>query len=717
MKILLFLILGLALGVATKLEYAIIICVGTGFGALYLYTSYYYFQNHKTALNITSIALSLFLIGYIYCVGRGFYQEHNQIHNMPHDIKVIGYITDLPHYKNSLSYVVFKVTEGYYANKKFMIFYDDPKDRKMKWGFNQYYQLNLHLSFPPLHNEANSPPTDNFKIDGYAKLLTAPITLKSFWSVLGGINNLRQNMMNYLQVVMFDNEFKGVIISLVTGCNDYITEEQWKLFHAVGIIHLVNISGLHVTIIYGWLVLIARYIYNYTVLQLWKIQNRKSQPLINQVDFISYFSVFTICVYGLFVGMSVPTQRAVFCVVFLNIFSLCRVYISKIDVLILVCTLVLLWDPGHLFDGGCWISFAIIFVIFYISTQYRYRSTVYRKLLYIVMMSGVVFPLSVWFFGSIAWASLLVNTAAIPVIGDIITPFLLFASICHIDSVVEFAGWCLQICLHVLSSLGFLQEAAVYCDDIAVIILSYCGFLLLVIPRIVKFQLILGVMLMSSIFFYDPLSNKKDLWFLVVPDKHEIIFMIINQNHGYLIYFSDGNYRTDKSQLISLLTKYKIDQLDFIYSNLNNIKLFSDVFKLNINVVDHQLCNKQIYNLGQYQIEVKREDSHLLLIVKNNFKVLFAVTDGYSLNNANPIFNNKVDQLFYISLDKSCVMPQWGFASYFHNIHFFYFVTNAVCWNQALDNLNLYEEQLLDGIAIGAYIKKIGEHEAPQVLN
>lgn len=222
---------------------------------------------------------------------------------------------------------------------------------------------------------------------------------------------------------------------------------------------------------------------------------------------------------------------------------------------------------------------------------------------------------------------------------------------------------------------------------------------------------------MSSIFFYDPLSNKKDLWFLVVPDKHEIIFMIINQNHGYLIYFSDGNYRTDKSQLISLLTKYKIDQLDFIYSNLNNIKLFSDVFKLNINVVDHQLCNKQIYNLGQYQIEVKREDSHLLLIVKNNFKVLFAVTDGYSLNNANPIFNNKVDQLFYISLDKSCVMPQWGFASYFHNIHFFYFVTNAVCWNQALDNLNLYEEQLLDGIAIGAYIKKIGEHEAPQVLN
>ena len=114
-----------------------------------------------------------------------------------------------------------------------------------------------------MQNEANSQPNYGYKTDGYAQLLTDPIPLEAFWSVLGEINSWRQSMIAYLQEVMLDNEFKGVIISLVTGYNDYISEAQWKLFRAVGIIHLVNISGLHVTIIYGWLVLMARYFYNY----------------------------------------------------------------------------------------------------------------------------------------------------------------------------------------------------------------------------------------------------------------------------------------------------------------------------------------------------------------------------------------------------------------------------------------------------------------------
>ena len=46
--------------------------------------------------------------------------------------------------------------------------------------------------------------------------------------------------------------YVGVLIALVMGEQNAIPQEDWRVFNATGIGHLISISGLHVTMLAGW---------------------------------------------------------------------------------------------------------------------------------------------------------------------------------------------------------------------------------------------------------------------------------------------------------------------------------------------------------------------------------------------------------------------------------------------------------------------------------
>lgn len=425
MEILIFVILGAGFALSNDNFLLLSIVLLAILLAYYFFYTRYKFINLKAGLLNLVCAIFLFFGALIYTNSRlNFeYYKINKFGNYSRLANVIGYVDDLPHAKQGQRYIHFVVTQGYYSGYDFIVFYNSAQ--VYQWRFDKYYSLQLSLS------------------DKYGSLLSKPVIVARRTSIHGEINNLRKAMFDYIDKMAADNNFKGVFLSLMTGNHGYIDNKQWQIFCALGIVHLVSISGLHVSIIYVWWQLISRYLYFITILQLWSFCVKHRRLLIKPIDFSSITSIFVVLFYGFFVGMSVPTQRAVWCILLFEISKLLRIYISKVNLLLIAFILVILWNPSTLENGGAWISFVIIFVVFYINDKYSNWPKIKRKMMTQLLMAVSVFPLSIWFFGSIPWASLPVNLVAIPILGDLLTPILFFSSIFHID-------WLVSVCIKLI---------------------------------------------------------------------------------------------------------------------------------------------------------------------------------------------------------------------------------------------------------------------------
>ena len=80
--------------------------------------------------------------------------------------------------------------------------------------------------------------------------------------------------------------------------------EDWRVFNATGIGHLISISGLHVTMLAGLGAGIAT--------RLWR---RKSLPLIFPVSKVAAVSGFlTAFIYAWLAGFQIPAQRTMYMV-------------------------------------------------------------------------------------------------------------------------------------------------------------------------------------------------------------------------------------------------------------------------------------------------------------------------------------------------------------------------------------------------------------------
>src|SRR5690606_22358941 len=76
--------------------------------------------------------------------------------------------------------------------------------------------------------------------------------------------------------------------------------EQWRVFQATGITHLIAISGLHVTLIAALGMLLVRL--------LWRLPWRP-KPRHCRADIAALVGALAAAAYALLAGFSVPTQR------------------------------------------------------------------------------------------------------------------------------------------------------------------------------------------------------------------------------------------------------------------------------------------------------------------------------------------------------------------------------------------------------------------------
>jgi competence protein ComEC len=249
------------------------------------------------------------------------------------------------------------------------------------------------------------------------------------------VERLRQAVRDAIFQRVPDARAAGVLAALSIGDQGAIEREDWELFRATGIAHLVSISGLHVTM-FAWLAaaLIGR---------AW----RRSERLVLWCPApwaARWGGVLAAAGYALLSGWGVPSQRTVWMLATAAALSTGGAAWPWLLVLLAAAGVVALLDPWALLQVGFWLSFAAVALLMSSSpvqglpqaeavaggTRWsRGLRTAWRVAREGLRTQAVatlgLAPLTLVFFQQLSLVGFAANLVAIPLVTLVITPLAL----------------------------------------------------------------------------------------------------------------------------------------------------------------------------------------------------------------------------------------------------------------------------------------------------
>jgi len=165
--------------------------------------------------------------------------------------------------------------------------------------------------------------------------------------------SLRQHVVDTLSPILSQLTQGDILQALILGDKSALSALRWQQLRQTGAGHLVAISGLHLSVVFGlfytlWLCL-ARYALAWQ--HLGKIQLA-----------MLLAAIFTLG-YGYMSGFAIATQRALLMLLLLLVFSFIKQFSHNWDRLIYALFFVLLIDPFASLGAGLWLSFGALAII------------------------------------------------------------------------------------------------------------------------------------------------------------------------------------------------------------------------------------------------------------------------------------------------------------------------------------------------------------------
>lgn len=237
------------------------------------------------------------------------------------------------------------------------------------------------------------------------------ITLKS----ANRIETTRNTLYHYFDgLTQYEN--RAYFSALTVGITDSLTQHDWNVLRKTGTIHLVSISGLHLTFVAFWSFLILRYLI----------------ALFKPIRFAPYqlaalLSIGVALFYALLAGLSLPTERALLMYIIAMVTLLLHRPIFRLHTLAITFIIMMMVMPLALLSIGFWLSFTAVAILILLS-QYRW-GVIKTLLLTQLTVSFFLMPLTAHFFGEVSLISPLTNLLAIPWTTLYILPTLLIGTL------------------------------------------------------------------------------------------------------------------------------------------------------------------------------------------------------------------------------------------------------------------------------------------------
>lgn len=384
-------------------------------------------------------------------------------------------------------------------------------------------------------------------------------------TLFGFAQNVRSKAVTKLQATKLSTDERSIIQALVLGEKRDISKELYDEYAAAGAVHILAVSGLHVSIIYFIISFLLR------PFKRWKYGN--------------FFSFIIITVllwaFAFLTGLSPSVSRAVTMFTFFAFASIVNRPTNSINTLFLSFFTLLIYNPLLLFQVGFQLSYLAVFFILLlhpsISKITYSRNKVIRSFKEIIGVSvsaqlGVL-PLSLYYFNLFPGLFLLTNIVILPLlsifmIGGIVIVFLAFFEILPDWFVISY-----NIIIGLLNSFirwVSLQDQFIF-KDIHFSALQTITAYLVVITVISHFKkrefrkllfVLTTIIFLLIAFIYDDYQTSKNELIVFNRSRHTII----GHKNGKKL----AVYKRDSSQLYA--NSYPVKS----YKTANNIKSYSE---------------------------------------------------------------------------------------------------------------------------------------------
>ncbi|NEN75411.1 DNA internalization-related competence protein ComEC/Rec2 [Pelistega sp. NLN82] len=475
-------------------------------------------------------------------------------------------------------------------SKQFNLYQKKPADHIPLIRPGQVWEMSLKLKVP---NTLLNPGgfdneqflfRENIRALGTVKgtptlLKTADHTL-STW-IQSWRHDVRANMQPFLE----GKRYGAVILALVMGDQQGITQEDWKLFNQTGMTHLVSISGSHITMLSGLAALIALFL-----LKRIRYKHKRLSEFINIWLIAGGIAVLTALLYCLLAGWGVPAQRTFLMLLMVYLMQLFKYKLSLPSLFLVVAVFVLLLDPWAILTTGFYLSFGAVAVLhqllarFQLAKIHQQQATSKYSLYMVLLKEWVVLqgamtvalaPFLMVFFHQISLIAPLVNAYAIFTVGMIITPMALCLGILSVINPWDTLNqWIADSCHYLLEKvmqlsqwLSELSWAMIDFADQPIWVLALCvaGILLGLLPQGIPFKGLAIFLLLPAFYFQDKTIAEGE-WQMWAFDIGQGGAILVKTRHHYMLFDtgirSSVNNNSGERVLLPAFRALGIKQLD-----------------------------------------------------------------------------------------------------------------------------------------------------------
>ncbi|MCC7462600.1 MAG: DNA internalization-related competence protein ComEC/Rec2 [Gammaproteobacteria bacterium] len=257
------------------------------------------------------------------------------------------------------------------------------------------------------------------RLHGFARVLASPLD-RRLAAAGPGLGRLREHVADAIGRAVPERDAAALIAALAVGDTRRISAEQWRVFSATGLTHLIAISGLHVTLFGLIAAAFARRLWSASR---WLVRHtgRESCALLA--------GLAAAAGYALLAGFSVPAQRTL---IMLGAWCLTRLLHrppGSAPPLALALVGVLLIDPLAPLAPGFWLSFAAVAALMVGAHTGGAGRGIGARLRALWraqwIVAAALLPVTAAAFGTLSWAGLALNLVAIPLFTGVLVPLVL----------------------------------------------------------------------------------------------------------------------------------------------------------------------------------------------------------------------------------------------------------------------------------------------------
>ncbi len=213
---------------------------------------------------------------------------------------------------------------------------------------------------------------------------------------------------------------KGLLVALTVGVRHGISHRDWSLFRELGVVHLAVISGLHVSLAAGAGVVVGNVLMRSVSL---------ARPGVQWLQLPGIMALVSALMYAALAGFSLPTVRALIMLAGVTAALFLGREALRVHTLLLAVLVLVIMQPLVTVNSSFWLSVgAVCALLWFLAWQPR-RQPVTAGLRVHGYLCLAMLPLTAWWFGGGSLIAPATNAVAVPVVGLLVVPLTLLASL------------------------------------------------------------------------------------------------------------------------------------------------------------------------------------------------------------------------------------------------------------------------------------------------